>query len=171
MRIPGVSRNAPASRRAPLYVVVAKRVHLLERDFGDIQSLSCVTQEEIEDALGQEKQLAASVYRFFHEEGGDEIVRQLREAGVTMTHEAERRTADQPLAGKTVVLTGTLNSMGRREAEDLIKQLGGKASGSVTGKTDLVVVGESPGSKLSKAKELGVETIDEKRFLALIGKA
>ena len=72
-----------------------------------------------------------------------------------------------PLVGKTVVVTGTLERMGRKEIQDLIKRLGGKASGSVSKKTDLVVYGESACSKLAKAKELGVETMDEEAFLRL----
>ena len=79
--------------------------------------------------------------------------------------------ADTPLTGKTVVVTGTLESMGRSEAQDIIRQLGGKPAGSVSKKTDLLVYGASPGSKLDKAKALGVETADEQAFLALIGRS
>ena len=71
---------------------------------------------------------------------------------------------------QTVVVTGTLSSMGRKEAQDLIKQLGGKSAGSVSKKTDLVVAGESAGSKLDKAKELGISIVDESGFLKLIGR-
>ena len=73
-------------------------------------------------------------------------------------------------AGKTVVVTGTLTSMSRKEAQDLVKDLGGKASGSVSKKTDLVVFGDSPGSKLAKAKELGVETMSEAEFFKTAGR-
>ena len=75
-----------------------------------------------------------------------------------------------PLAGMTVVVTGTLQQFGRKEIQDLIKQLGGKAAGSVSKKTDLVVYGESAGSKLAKAREVGVEVVDEQTFLGRIGR-
>jgi DNA ligase (NAD+) len=75
--------------------------------------------------------------------------------------------ANSPLAGKTVVITGTLERLGRKEAQDLVKKLGGKASGSVSKKTDYVVVGDSPGSKADKARELGVTILDEAQFLEL----
>jgi DNA ligase (NAD+) len=68
------------------------------------------------------------------------------------------------------VVTGTLESLSRKDAQDLIKELGGKAAGSVSKKTDLVVYGESPGSKLAKARELGVEAIDEQEFLRRVGR-
>ena len=69
-----------------------------------------------------------------------------------------------------MVVTGTLSTMGRKEVQDLIKELGGKPAGSVSKKTDLVVYGDSPGSKLDKAKELGVQALDEKEFLKLLGR-
>ncbi len=70
----------------------------------------------------------------------------------------------------TVVVTGTLSNIGRKEAQDLIKELGGKPAGSVSKKTDLVVYGDSPGSKLDKARELGVKTVDEAGFMKMIGR-
>jgi DNA ligase (NAD+) len=79
--------------------------------------------------------------------------------------------ASLPLSGKTIVVTGTLPTLGRTEAEELIAKLGGKASGSVSKKTSFVVAGESAGSKLDKAKDLGVEVIDEAEFLKRTGKA
>jgi DNA ligase (NAD+) len=77
---------------------------------------------------------------------------------------------DTPFAGKTVVLTGGLDSMERKEAEELIKSLGGKPSSSVSKKTNLVIAGEKAGSKLAKANELGIEVIDEAEFLKRAGK-
>jgi DNA ligase (NAD+) len=99
------------------------------------------------------------------------LVRRLANAGVNMTQPKKKTATDSPLAGKTVVVTGTLASMGRKEAQDLIKSLGGKPTGSVSKKTDLVVAGESPGSKFDKAQSLGIETIDEAEFLKRAGKA
>ena len=87
-----------------------------------------------------------------------------------MTQPRRDRANGGPLAGKTVVVTGTFETMGRKEVQDLIKQLGGKAAGSVSKSTDLVVYGDSPGSKLDRAKELGIRMVNEKEFLALIGR-
>jgi len=101
---------------------------------------------------------------------GAEIIAKLRETGVNMVQPKGTRAADGPLAGKTVVVTGTLESMGRKEVQDLIKQLGGKTAGSVSKNTDLVVYGEEAGSKLDKARELGIQTLDEKGFLKFIGR-
>jgi DNA ligase (NAD+) len=75
--------------------------------------------------------------------------------------------AHLPFAGMTIVVTGTLKTLGRKEAQDLIKSLGGKSAGSVSKKTDLVVVGESAGSKLDKARELGVKVVEEEEFMAM----
>jgi DNA ligase (NAD+) len=115
-------------------------------------------------------ELAASIVHFFRSTAGTRVVARLADAGVNMTQPRRSRVADSPLSGKTVVVTGTLSSMGRKEVQDLIKQLGGKVAGSVSKSTDLVVYGDSPGSKLDKAKEFGVETLDEKEFLKLIGR-
>ena len=79
-----------------------------------------------------------------------------------------RRDEDLPLAGMTFVFTGGLDTITRRQAKDLVEGLGAKATGSVSKKTDWVVAGDDPGSKLDKAEELGVEVLDEARFLALL---
>ncbi|MCH7884786.1 MAG: NAD-dependent DNA ligase LigA, partial [Planctomycetes bacterium] len=119
------------------------------------------------DGIGPE--VAGSIVHFFSEKGpGQAIIKRLKDAGVAMKQTRRKPVTDGPLSGKIVVVTGTLESMGRKEAQDLIKQLGGKTAGSVSKKTDLVVYGDSPGSKLEKAQELGLRTVDEKEFLALI---
>lgn len=81
-----------------------------------------------------------------------------------------KKALDQPLTGKTVVVTGTLESFSRKEIENLIKELGGKPSGSVSKKTDFLVAGEKAGSKQDKARKLGVKVLDEQQFLNLIGR-
>ncbi len=88
-----------------------------------------------------------------------------------MTQPKARRTADSPLAGKTVVVTGTLERIDRKGIEKLIKELGGKAAGSVSKKTDYLVAGDKAGSKLAKARKLGVKVLDEQGFMRLIGRA
>ena len=88
----------------------------------------------------------------------------LRAAGLTFT-EAQAVSADGPLAGKTYVLTGTMPTLSRTQAAELIERAGGRVAGSVSRKTDAVVAGDDPGSKLEKAKDLGVEVIDEAELL------
>ena len=97
------------------------------------------------------------------------LVARLRAAGVNMTAAAAPVAAsERPLEGRTVVLTGTLDAMSREEAAAAIERLGGRVAGSVSRKTSYVVVGHEPGSKADRARELGVETLDEPAFLRLI---
>ena len=113
--------------------------------------------------------VASRIRAFFDEAHNPEVIARLRDAGVHWK-ESEPRSAprDGPLAGKTFVLTGTLAAMTRDEARDRIQALGGKVSGSVSKKTDYVIFGEKAGSKLSKAQQLGVETLNESQFEALL---
>lgn len=112
--------------------------------------------------------IAESVSRFFAEPANQKLIADLRAAGVVMT---EERTApgEGPLQGKRVVVTGTLATMSRKEAEDAIRAAGGIPSGSVSRNTDFVVAGEKAGAKLQKARELGITVLDEEGFLALLG--
>ena len=99
------------------------------------------------------------------------MVERLLSAGVIPAEKAQAdENAPQPLVGKTVVVTGTLPSLSRSEAEDLIRQMGGTAAGSVSKKTSYVLAGEKAGSKLTKAQDLGIEILDEAAFMRLIGK-
>jgi DNA ligase (NAD+) len=128
-----------------------------------------------EDRLNQIKGigpvLARSIHDFCHSTTGRKTFQEMKELGVKLTQEARAKPAGAvDLKGKTFVVTGTLAKYGREEIEDLIKSLGGKASGSVSKKTDYVVAGENAGSKLAKAKELGVAVLTEKEFDKLIGK-
>ena len=107
---------------------------------------------------------------FFHNPDGEKLVKELRELGVKLTEEPRARPKGADLTGKTFVVTGTLMNYSRDEIEGLIKQLGGKATGSVSKKTDYVVAGESAGSKLDKAKALGVAVLSEEEFEKLIGR-
>ena len=79
--------------------------------------------------------------------------------------------ADSPIAGRTIVVTGTLEKHGRKEIEDLIKRLGGKVAGSVSKKTDYIIAGEAAGSKLDKGRQLNIKILSEQEFLAFIGEA
>ena len=99
-----------------------------------------------------------------------ELIEKLRSKGLKMEQEASgRRSTGGPLTGKTIVLTGTLPDLTREEATALIRRAGGKVTNSVSKKTDYVVAGDNPGSKLSKAEELGTEVLDEERLRELVG--
>ena len=109
------------------------------------------------------------IRHFLDEPHNLEVIRGLRERGVAWPdREPQQAPADGPFSGKTVVVTGTLPDMTRDEAKALIMQLGGKVSGSVSGKTDYLVYGEKAGSKLSKAESLGVETLDAEQFAKIV---
>ena len=112
--------------------------------------------------------MAESVYEYFREPRNRKVIEEMLAAGVEPVHEAAERS--DALAGKTVVVTGTLKNFSRQEIERAIKQAGGKASSSVSKKTDFVLAGENPGSKLDKAKQLGVKVISEGEFLKMTGK-
>jgi DNA ligase (NAD+) len=145
---------------------------LLAEEFGDVNELLGASEERLAQIDGVGPVLARSVRQFFQSTVGRKIIDELREQGVKLTEERKRRPAGGPdLAGKTFVVTGTLTRYGREEIEDLIKKLGGKASGSVSKKTDYVVAGEKAGSKLDKARQLGVPILTEEEFDKLIGRA
>ena len=113
--------------------------------------------------------VADSIVSFFADPANNRLVDALLAAGVAPKWEA-KDTSDGPFAGMTVVVTGTLSSMGRSEAEAAIRDGGGKAAGSVSKKTSLVVAGENAGSKLAKAQALGVKVIGEADFLEMLGR-
>jgi DNA ligase (NAD+) len=167
------SKEQPLSRLlAALNIrhVGGSTAELLAEHFLSMDKLGVADQDALTEVEGVGPEMASSIVHFFGSQDGQKVIDRLRAAGLKMAQPKRQRATDSPLAGKTVVVTGTLESMGRKEAQDLIKELGGKAAGSVSKKTDLVVFGDSPGSKLTKAKELGVETLDEGGFLRLIGR-
>ena len=110
-----------------------------------------------------------TLFQFVHSAAGEKTFRQLAELGVKLEEPQARRTGPQPFAGKTIVVTGTLASLTRDAAKAKIEALGGKAGDSVSKLTSFVVAGEKAGSKLDKAKKLGVEVIDETEFLRRAG--
>jgi len=150
--------------------VGASTAEALADHFGSMQKLREASEEALTEVPDVGPEVARSVAHFFASKEGAKTVDRLADAGVNMSQPRRRTIAGGALEGKTVVITGTLESMGRKEAQDLVKQLGGKATGSVSAKTDLVVAGESPGSKLDKANKLGVKVIDEAAFLKLAGR-
>ena len=115
--------------------------------------------------------VAQSVIEFFSFEENRRMVQRLLDAGVAPKEkDLSAPAGEQPLTGKTVVVTGTLPTLSRNEAEDLIRQMGGTAAGSVSKKTSYVLAGEKAGSKLTKAQTLGIPVLDEAAFMRLIGK-
>jgi DNA ligase (NAD+) len=112
--------------------------------------------------------VAESIHTFFAQPHNREVVEQLRACGVQWEEGAAREQAAQPLAGMTVVLTGTLPTLGRDQAKEMLEAAGAKVSGSVSKKTSYVVAGAEAGSKLAKAEELGVAVLDEAGMLALL---
>jgi DNA ligase (NAD+) len=115
--------------------------------------------------------VAASVRDFAEEPRNRELVRRLARAGVNMSSQAPEVSDEPgPLSGKVFVLTGTLDAMPREAAQAALERLGARVSGSVSRKTSCVVAGADAGSKLEKARQLGIETLDEPGFLALIMK-
>jgi DNA ligase (NAD+) len=125
-----------------------------------------VTHEAVIPGVGVE--VSESILSYFSDPNHRDWVRAMREAGLNLV-EAAAAAAVEGIAGKTFVLTGTLPTLGRDEARDLIEKAGGKVSGSVSKKTDYVVAGEEAGSKLTKAQELGVPVLDEAGLRALLG--
>jgi DNA ligase (NAD+) len=142
----------------------------LARHFGALDNLLDASVEELQETPDVGPVVAESIAAFLRERHNREVIEQLRAAGVHWK-EGERAKAAPagPFAGKIVVLTGTLAAMTRDEAKERIESLGGKVTGSVSKKTDYVVAGEEAGSKLDKAKELGVAVLDEKAFLKKLG--
>jgi DNA ligase (NAD+) len=147
-----------------------RAAQLLASRFGTMERLEASTAEEINDIHGVGPEIARAVRAFFDEPRNKETVQRLREAGVLMREEGHTEGA-RPLDGKTVVLTGSLRTLSRDQAKDLVIRLGGRVTGSVSKKTDYVVVGEEPGSKADDARRLKVKTLDEAEFLTLVGRA
>jgi DNA ligase (NAD+) len=145
----------------------------LAEAFGRMDALARATVEELDAIPGLGSVVAVSVHQFFHNVAGRKTILELRKLGLRMTEkQLERREKTSgSLAGKTVVVTGTLSRHTRSEAEALIFRAGGKATSSVSANTDLVVVGDQPGTKLDRARILGVKTLNEKQFLKLLAKS
>jgi len=137
--------------------------------FGGLDRIITATEEDLETVPDVGPVVASRIRAFFDEEHNREVIARLTKAGVHWKEtEPSGASKDGPLAGKVFVLTGTLPSMTRDEAKDRIQALGGKVTGSVSKKTDFVIYGDKAGSKLKKAQDLDVETLDEEQFEALL---
>ncbi len=148
--------------------VGSKTAKYLARRFGTLKAVRAATREELLAVKDVGEIVAESILSFFSDARISAQVDQLLSYGVSPQGERAANTAS-PIAGKTIVVTGTLPTLGRREAEALVEQNGGKAAGSVSKKTDYVLYGENAGSKLDKAKQLGIALLTEKEFLKLLG--
>ena len=143
-----------------------KAAALLAEHFGTLQAVREASAEQISEIDGFGGVMAQSVVEFFAKEGTTDLVHRLADAGLNMQWKGEPK--GDKLAGKTLVVTGTLETLSRNEAEALIVKNGGKASGSVSKKTAYVVAGTAAGSKLTKAQALGIPVLTEAEFLAMI---
>ena len=147
--------------------VGAKTAKDLARRFGTIEALRSATVEQLTEVPDVGEIVARSIVEFFADPSIATQVDRLLAHGVKPRPEEVQQ--DSPISGKTIVVTGTLEKLDRRQAEALIESLGGKTAGSVSKKTDYVLAGESAGSKLTKARELGVRVLNEQEFFELIG--
>ncbi|HEX2128488.1 MAG TPA: NAD-dependent DNA ligase LigA [Solirubrobacterales bacterium] len=144
----------------------------LAEHFGSIDALLDASAEQITEVEGIGPVLAESIREELADEAILELIQRLRERGLRFElSEAERRAEGGPLEGKTFVLTGTLPTLSRDEATKLIRRAGGKVTGSVSKNTDYLVAGDSPGSKLAKAEEVGTEILDEVGLRAILDEA
>ena len=134
--------------------------------FGDLDNIMNASADEIASIDGFGDVMASSVYKAFHEQHMIDLIERLKGYGLNTSY--VKTQVDDRFAGKTFVLTGTLPTLKRDEAKALIEKYGGKASGSVSKKTDFVLAGEEAGSKLTKAQELGIEIITEEQFRKMI---
>jgi DNA ligase (NAD+) len=139
---------------------------ILAEHFGSLGALMAAGEEELAEIDQIGPTMAKSIYEYFHDPENQSVIEKLLAAEVKPERPGTQRS--EKLAGKTIVVTGTLENFSRQQAEQAIKQAGGKSTSSVSKKTDFVLAGENPGSKLDKARKLGIEVIDEKRFLEMI---
>ncbi|HEX4592803.1 MAG TPA: NAD-dependent DNA ligase LigA, partial [Bryobacteraceae bacterium] len=171
-----VIKNIDRSRIQPLPRVLnglgipfvgERTAQILAETFGSLDMLADADEETLQQAEEVGPKVSQSIGQFFHESHNRELVERLRKAGLTFEH-AVRKKSGGPLAGKTFVITGTLPTIARDEAKTRIESAGGKVTGSVSKKTDYLVAGADPGSKLDKANSLGVPVIGEPELLEML---
>ena len=146
-----------------------RTAQFLADHFGSLDKLAAASEEELCQVEEVGPRIAESIVEFFREKQNRTVLEKLRKAGLQLEQKKVRK-AEGNLAGKQFVLTGTLPHYSRDDAGRMIEEAGGRVTGSVSKKTDYVVVGSEPGSKLDKARTLGVKMIDEAGFLKLLGK-
>lgn len=152
-----------------IHHIGAGAAKLIAKRAGSIDALFGLTAEELTEINDVGMIMAESVTDFFAQPHTRTLIQKFKDAGVNTDYIGEARSSDA-LEGMTIVVTGTLPTLGRKDATALIEQNGGKASGSVSKKTTYVLAGEAAGSKLTKANELGIPVIDEAEFMKMIGR-
>jgi DNA ligase (NAD+) len=166
-----------ASKRQPFHLVLYAlgipgigfvNARNLARHFRSVDALLAASEEELTEVEGMGPIMAKTVHETLAEERTRALVERLRGYGLQMEEQGPASPAEGPLVGKTVVLTGTMPNLTRPEATERIEAAGGKVTGSISKKTDFVVAGSDPGTKLTKAQELGTEVLDEEGLLALL---
>jgi DNA ligase (NAD+) len=171
-----VIHNIERSKQNPLPRVInalgirfvgERTAMFLAEEFGDLDKIGSAHPDELQKAEEVGPKVAESIYQFFREPRNQDLMERLRSAGLQFEYRMRRRPGG-PLAGLTFVLTGALPGLSREEARQRIEAAGGKVITAVSRKTSFVVAGSEPGSKLDKARELGVEVIDEKRLIELL---
>jgi DNA ligase (NAD+) len=171
-----ILKNIDASRKRPLPRVLnglgipfvgERTAQILAETFGSLDAIAQADEEGLQQAEEVGPKVSESIRQFFHEPRNRQLVERLRMAGLTFEHALRKKTGGA-LAGKTFVITGTLPNLAREEAKARIESAGGKVSGSVSKKTDYVLAGADPGSKLDKANQLGIPVIGEPDLLALL---
>ena len=146
--------------------VGGQSAEILADEFGSLERLMDADEAKLEaiDQIGPV--MAKSIYDYLHDDANCDVIRRMLAAGVKPKAPPKKGSV---LAGKTIVVTGTLEHLTRQQIQQAIKDNGGKASSSVSKKTDFVLAGANAGSKLDKARQLGVQVIDEEKFMAMIG--
>jgi DNA ligase (NAD+) len=166
-----------ASKRQPFHLVLYAlgipgigfvNARNLARELRSMDALFAASEEELTAVEGMGQIMAATVRETLAEERTRDLIERLRAHGLQMEEEGPAPPDEGPLVGKTLVLTGTLPTLTRPEATQRIEAAGGKVTGSVSKKTDFVVAGEDPGTKMTKAQDLGVEILDEEALVALL---
>ena len=145
-----------------------ENANILADQYGSLEKLMEAAPQSLEEVRGIAGKMASDIYEYFHTQENVAIIKDLLALGVVPEHTSVVKS--DKLKDLTFVLTGTLSTMTRSEAEEKIKSLGGKTSSSVTSKTTYLVAGENPGSKFDKAQKLGVIILSEEEFLALLRK-
>jgi DNA ligase (NAD+) len=144
---------------------------LLADKFGSLANLMSAKGEELIEVEGIGEIVAVSIVDFFNDKNVQQSIQRILDAGLTATHKSIEVVAEQEenrFADKTVVITGSLPELTRSEAKEKVKALGAKATGSVSGNTDILIAGERAGSKLEKSKEKGIEIIGGEEFISLL---
>ena len=162
-----VEKQIVSSEEFDLVAIFSRRENANTKDFKDMDKLIVATYEELRMIEDVGEITANTIYEFFRQDQTIDLINKLKQANVNMKAEIQENE-DGKFAGKTFVLTGSLEHYSREEASEIIEKMGGKTSSSVSKKTDYVLAGEDAGSKLKKAQELGITIISEEEFITML---